>query len=205
MPFWSWMGQNLQAIIYGVATALLYPVLAAEVIALAVVFFDVGWFTVESYRRWRARRNLDVVALAASGNADGEPVMRLLVMLGSSPVAARIRRTLGDGSDLSRPMVLKALADGEIEASRRLERTRMLVRIGPILGLMGTLIPISPALVGLAQGDVDTLSNNLVIAFSTTVVGLLIGGLAYVITTVRDRYYRQDIVDIEFLFDRRGA
>ncbi len=205
MPFWSWMGQNLQAIIYGVATALLYPVLAAEVIALVVVFFDVGWFTVESYRRWRARRNLDVVALAASGNADGEPVMRLLAVLSSSPVAARIRRTLGDGSDLSRPMVLKALADGELEASRRLERTRMLVRIGPILGLMGTLIPISPALVGLAQGDVDTLSNNLVIAFSTTVVGLLIGGIAYVITTVRDRYYRQDIVDIEFLFDRRGA
>ncbi len=81
----------------------------------------------------------------------------------------------------------------------------MLVRIGPILGLMGTLIPISPALVGLAQGDVDTLSNNLVIAFSTTVVGLLIGGIAYVITTVRDRYYRQDIVDIEYLFDRRVA
>ena len=155
MPFWSWMGQNLQAIIYGVATALLYPVLAAEVIALAVVSFDVGWFTVESYRRWRARRNLDVVALAASGNANGEPVMRLLAVLSSSPVAARIRRTLADGSDLSRPMVLKALADGEVEASRRLERTRMLVRIGPILGLMGTLIPISPALVGLAQGDVE--------------------------------------------------
>ncbi len=85
MPFWSWMGQNLQAIIYGVATALLYPVLAAEVIALVVVFFDVGWFTVESYRRWRARRNLDVVALAASGNADGEPVMRLLALLEFEP------------------------------------------------------------------------------------------------------------------------
>jgi biopolymer transport protein ExbB/TolQ len=199
------MGENLQAVIYGVATALLYPVLAAEVIALVVVVFDAGWFTVESYRRWRSRRGLNVVALAASGDAQGEPVMRLLAMLGSSPVAARVRRTLGDGSDLSRPLVLKALADGELEASRRLERTRMLVRIGPILGLMGTLIPISPALVGLAQGDVDTLSNNLVIAFSTTVVGLLIGGVAYVITTVRDRYYRQDIVDIEYLFDRRGA
>ncbi len=74
----------------------------------------------------------------------------------------------------------------------------------PSWDCMGTLIPISPALVGLAQGDVDTLSNNLVIAFSSTVVGLLIGGLAYVITTVRDRFYRQDIVDIEYVFDRRG-
>ena len=204
MPFWSWVGENLQAVIYGVATALLYPVLALEVVALGIVLFEFGWFTVEAYRRWKARRRLDVVALAASGPAAGEPIMRLLDALSSSPVAAQVRRTLGGGADLSRPMVLKALADGEIEASRRLERTRLLVRIGPILGLMGTLIPISPALVGLAQGDVDTLSNNLVIAFSSTVVGLLIGGLAYVITTVRDRFYRQDVVDIEYVFDRRG-
>jgi len=205
MSFPSWIGQNLEAIIYEVATALLYPVLALEVIALAVITFEVGWFTVEAYRRWRSRRALDVVALSAADASAGEPALRLLDILRTSPVAVRVRATLGDGSDLSRPMVLKALADGEIEASRRLERTRMLVRIGPILGLMGTLIPISPALVGLAQGDVDTLSNNLVIAFSTTVVGLLIGGLAYVVTTVRDRFYKQDVVDIEYVFDRRGV
>jgi biopolymer transport protein ExbB/TolQ len=180
------LGQSLQAIIYGVATVLLYPVLAADVIALAAVAFETGWFSVEVFRRGRSRRGLNVVALANSDPREGDPALRLLKSLTASPVATQVRATLGDGTDLSRPMVLKALADAEIEASRRLERTRMLVRIGPILGLMGTLIPISPALVALAQGDVDTLSNNLVIAFSTTVVGLLIGGLAYVMTTVRD-------------------
>ena len=77
----------------------------------------------------------------------------------------------------------------------------MLVRIGPMLGLMGTLIPIAPALVGLAQGDVQTLSDNLVIAFSTTVVGLLIGGVAYVVSAVRDRLYTQDVSDIEYVLD----
>jgi len=73
-----------------------------------------------------------------------------------------------------------------------------------MLGLMGTLIPISPALVGLAQGDVQTLSDNLVIAFSTTVVGLLIGGIGYVISTVRERTYLQDIGDIEYALEITG-
>jgi biopolymer transport protein ExbB/TolQ len=77
----------------------------------------------------------------------------------------------------------------------------MLVRLGPILGLMGTLIPISPALVGLAQGDVQTLSDNLVVAFSTTVVGLLIGAIGYVVSTVRERKYLQDISDIEYALE----
>ena len=78
MPFWSWVGENLQAVIYGVATALLYPVLALEVVALGIVLFEFGWFTVELYRRWKARRRLDVVALAASGAEAGEPIVRRL-------------------------------------------------------------------------------------------------------------------------------
>jgi biopolymer transport protein ExbB/TolQ len=122
-----------------------------------------------------------------------------------SPAAVRATTSLGDGQDLSRTRVLKALADAELEASRRLERTRVLVRVGPTLGLMGTLIPISPALVALARGDVETLSSNLVIAFSTTVVGLLIGTVAYLISTVRDRHYRQDVVELEYVLDRIGG
>jgi biopolymer transport protein ExbB/TolQ len=205
--FASGVGEGLQAIIYGVATALLYPVLALEVVALVLVAFAAGRFTLEAFRRRRARKKLDIEAIAASaasGEKSGEEgaALAFLGELSSSPVMARAKTSLGDGTDLSRTRVLKALADAELEATRRLEHTRILVRLGPILGLMGTLIPISPALVGLAQGDVATLSNNLVIAFSTTVVGLLIGGVAYVVTTMRDRFYQQDVVDLEYVFDR---
>ncbi len=70
-----------------------------------------------------------------------------------------------------------------------------------MLGLMGTFIPISPALVGLAQGNVQALANNLLIAFSTTIIGLLIGGLGYTMSAVRDRRYTQDISDIEYALD----
>ena len=96
---------------------------------------------------------------------------------------------------------LKLLQEYEFYTIKRLERTRILVRIGPMLGLMGTLIPLAPALVGLASGDVEALSENLVTAFSVTVVGLLIGGLAFLVSIVRDRLYSQDISDMEYLLE----
>ncbi len=196
--------EGLQAFIYGVASALLLPVLALEAAALVWLVFEVGRFSVELFQRARFRRGYDVRKVAAAVRQVPEKVAAGLSAMGPSGVVSAARVGMGDGSDRSRSAILKALSDAELESARRLERTRMLVRIGPILGLMGTLIPISPALVGLAQGDVETLSSNLVIAFSTTVVGLLVGGVAYVITTVRERHHRQDISDLEFVFDAVG-
>jgi biopolymer transport protein ExbB/TolQ len=198
------IGEELQAIIYGVASVLLYPVLALLVILLLFVVYEAGRFTLEAIRRRTAVRgfDLDEAATRLAGPEAVTAVPEILLQQKARPAMARARRSIGDAADLSRTRILKALADAEIEVSRRLERTRRLVRLGPTLGLMGTLIPISPALVGLAQGDVDTLSNNLVIAFSSTVVGLLIAGVAYVLTSVRGRLYQQDMVDLEYLLDR---
>ena len=64
---------------------------------------------------------------------------------------------------------------------------------------MGTLIPLSPALAGLADGDVATLTENLRVAFSVTVAGLLIGAMAFAISLVRDRLYAQDYSDVEYV------
>jgi biopolymer transport protein ExbB/TolQ len=102
-------------------------------------------------------------------------------------------------------MIAKSLADYDFGVLRRLERTRLLVRAGPALGLMGTLIPLSPALAGLAAGDVQELSENLRVAFSVTVLGLLIGAVAFALSLVRDRLYGQDLSDLEFVASRLTA
>ena len=75
----------------------------------------------------------------------------------------------------------------------------MLVRAGPALGLMGTLIPLSPALTGLAAGNTAQLSHDLRVAFSVTVVGLLIGAVAFGLSLSRDRMYSQDLSDLQYL------
>ena len=93
----------------------------------------------------------------------------------------------------------KALADFDFDAQRRLGRTRVLVRAGPALGLRGTLIPLSPALTGLANGNTATLTQDLRVAFSVTVVGLMVGAVAFALSLSRDRMYSQDLSDLQYL------
>ena len=93
------------------------------------------------------------------------------------------------------------LQEYQIKVEKLLDKTRILIRIGPMLGLMGTLIPMGPALLALSQGDLTRMANSLIIAFSTTVVGLAIGGIAYVISTIRQRWYEEDMKDISYFSD----
>lgn len=203
IQYWS---THPDAIIYVVATALLYPVLIIEVLSLLYVVFEAGRFVWEVSLRHRRRdfAAMESAALEARNelrSGKNREAMERLAAVRAGLFYHRFFVALAALKDLSRVRVLKRLNDLEIQVSRRLERTRVMIRVGPILGLMGTLIPISPALVALARGDVETLSSNLVVAFSTTVVGLLIGGVAYIVSVVRDRRYTQDITDIEYALE----
>lgn len=53
------------------------------------------------------------------------------------------------------------LANFEIEADKDLFKSKTLAKLGPILGLMGTLIPMGPALVGLSTGDIASMAYNI--------------------------------------------
>jgi biopolymer transport protein ExbB/TolQ len=95
----------------------------------------------------------------------------------------------------------KILQDTELRMSKALLPVRIGVKVGPILGLMGTLIPMGPALIGLSQGDIKSMADNLVIAFATTVIGLVVGGVCYGAMVIRARWYRQDLSDLEYAVD----
>ena len=82
------------------------------------------------------------------------------------------------------------------------------MKAGPMLGLMGTLIPMGPALAGLAAGDVASMAMNMQIAFATTVVGILIAGVGLMLYSVKRHWYAKEISDLRYCLDlelsRRG-
>ena len=190
--------------IFSVADVLEVPVLLLALLALALVIFELGTFAVEVRARWGRKVDLETAAAGTrkallADDLDGAlraaaDVARSGPMAQALSVIVAHARIPGGDHRLS-----KALADFDFEGQRRLNRTRLLVRAGPALGLMGTLIPLSPALTGLAQGNVSRLSLNLRIAFSVTVLGLLVGAIAFGLSLYRDRMYGQDLSDLEYI------
>ena len=77
--------------------------------------------------------------------------------------------------------------------------SKTLTKMGPMLGLMGTLIPMGPALVGLSTGDIASMAYNMQVAFATTVVGLFSSAIGFITQQVKQRWYLQDMTNLEFL------
>lgn len=95
----------------------------------------------------------------------------------------------------------KLLADYEIAADKDLAISKTLTKMGPMLGLMGTLIPMGPALVGLSTGDITSMAYNMQVAFATTVVGLFCAAIGFITQQVKQRWYLQDMTNLEFLVE----
>lgn len=76
-----------------------------------------------------------------------------------------------------------------------------LQKMGPMLGLMGTLIPMGPALVGLSTGDIASMAYNMQVAFATTVVGLFAAAIGFVTKQTKSRWYKEDMSNLEFMAD----
>ncbi len=91
------------------------------------------------------------------------------------------------------------LSEYEIETSKELSTAKMLTKMGPILGLMGTLIPMGPALVGLSTGDIASMAYNMQVAFATTVVGLVVSAIGFLIQQVKERWAVKNITMLEYL------
>lgn len=100
----------------------------------------------------------------------------------------------------SREALAEKLIENEEDIiEKKLQPTDIVTKIGPTLGLMGTLIPMGPGLAALGSGDVTTLSNAIIVAFDTTVVGIGAGAVAYVVSKIRRRWYEQYLSNLDAL------
>lgn len=202
--FKSWA----QSGIYRISTNLLYPVIIILFILIGWSLIALGGFLYEWHARNRDFISLERGAFKARALLKANELGTAFDVLGKSCSNKFVHDFLSRLSEfggmlqskkLMEVKVEKLLQDFETAMEKRLEKSRFVTRAGPMLGLMGTLIPMGPALLALAGGDVETLANNLIIAFGTTVLGLAAGLIGHTITMVRSRWYEQDMSDMEYI------
>ncbi|PCJ30269.1 MAG: hypothetical protein COA90_09885 [Gammaproteobacteria bacterium] len=87
----------------------------------------------------------------------------------------------------------------DVIALKHLEMLRITARIAPMLGLIGTMIPMAPALKSLSDGNVQGISESLIIAFSVVIFGMVIASVSFWIATVKKRWLATELVDLAHL------
>ena len=118
---------------------------------------------------------------------------------GKLPVVTCISKMLENRNSPAKVTFL--LDEYECLVERELETPKMFTKMGPMLGLMGTLIPMGPALVVLSSGDIASMAYNMQVAFATTVIGLFAGGIGFVVKAVKQRWYRRDMGMLNYIAD----
>ena len=101
----------------------------------------------------------------------------------------RVLNELADSERLgkkSRETLARRLIDNEEDIiTQNLQKTDIVTKVGPTLGLMGTLIPMGPGLAALGTGDVTTLASAITVAFNTTIIGIGAGAATYFASKLR--------------------
>ena len=204
LSFISGFTSDISYFMYIFSNSLLYPVCILLVILIIFSLLLVGEFITEYTRRVRDPVEMESVCasvrkeMAAGKYSDAADAIGKLSRQSQviKAFAADIPSFVRDNNVTA---VERTADEYEVRMIRRVEKTKIITTVGPMLGLMGTLIPLSPALIGLTTGNVEALATNLVVAFATTVIGLFAAGLSYCMTTVRQRWYWQDSMDMDYL------
>ncbi|GAB6121934.1 MotA/TolQ/ExbB proton channel family protein [Dysgonomonas termitidis] len=91
------------------------------------------------------------------------------------------------------------ISNFENEAEKDASLSKLLAKMGPVLGLIGTLIAMSPALVGLSTGDIAGMAYNMQVVFATTVVGLVVSAIGLVTLQFKQRWYAKDVNNLDYV------
>ena len=192
-------------VLYWISSGLLVPVIVLLIFFFIRALVLVGAFFGQYMHQRKAsdalRRAVDSIAEAGTAASDNA-----LPAVAASVAAAYARRIVAAAGQPARIDLM--LSEFELDADKNVSTSRVLTKMGPILGLMGTLIPMGPALVGLASGDIASMAYNMQVAFATTVVGLVVSAIGFLTQQAKERWAVRDLATLEFLAEtvkQKGA
>lgn len=169
----------IETFLFYISNFLYIPVILSVAVLCLYVVLQLGTFV----REWLERRQNHFLALEQYKNRLQQELHLMPPKTSESVKHAHIERLL---------------QITELENIARLDKVRFMIRTGPALGLMGTLIPMGTSLAALAEGNIPNMASNMVTAFTATVAGLGCSVVAYLISVAREKWLRADIREMEF-------
>lgn len=187
--------------LFAIGQVLRFPVMSLLWLCVLAVCFMAGTFLVDYLTHRRKREGFDIKKWLAGRKVLGSGH-------DAASLPAPLDRLLADMNTYYERGELRAggIEHLVLEAEERLRHTlngsRILVKVAPSLGLVGTLIPMGASLASMAAGNLEAMASEMVVAFTTTIIGLACGTAAYVINVSRQSWVNQIIREQRFLAER---
>ena len=166
-------------ILRAVAGAMEIPDVVFLVLALGFAVFSVGWLICEYFTEHRHMRE-DLPRLLDALREQGADTAALIrkSQLNRRQKAALLELTEHPdfSSGLRESLAANLLEREQSHYDHILKCTELVSKLAPMLGLLGTLIPLGPGIIALGQGDTQTLSTSLLTAFAPNIRTVLLPG-----------------------------
>ena len=183
-------------ILYWISTGLLVPVIVLLIYFFIRALILIGAF----FSQYMAERKTSVLLQEKITTALPSQILENIEAMpasGTSLINKYLKEVASEKGNEARMQLI--VSEYEIAAEKNIAGSKILTKMGPILGLMGTLIPMGPALVGLATGDIASMAYNMQVAFATTVVGLVVSAIGFVTQQARERWATRNLVVLDYV------
>lgn len=186
-------------VLYWISTGLLVPVIVLLILLFLRSLLLLGTFFGQYLNMRRTESAL--AKLFKNLKRDGVDEMAANLPTKNCTLVVDTIRQVVEAShgESSEAQIDRVVGEFELQAAKDMSVSKTLTKMGPMLGLMGTLIPMGPALVGLAAGDIASMAYNMQVAFATTVIGLFAGAIGWLTQSAKQRWYMSDVNRLDFL------
>lgn len=194
----------LGKVLHSMTSVLQIPVVIILILFIAAILVAVGWI-ISEYMNEHKHMQVQLPKLLDDIRAGEQPIEEIIETSGLLKTQKEALIEITKHSDFN-DLMLESLAANLLEREQerydaKLKPTDLLSKLGPMFGLLGTLIPLGPGIIALGQGDTMTLSQSLMTAFDTTIAGLIVAAIAIVISTIRRGWYNNYMSVLETVMD----
>lgn len=194
----------LGKVLHSMTSVLQIPVVIILILFIAAILVAIGWI-ISEYMNEHKHMQVQLPKLLDDIRAGEQRIEEIIGTSGLLKTQKEALVEITKHSDFNN-LMLESLAANLLEREQerydaKLKPTDLLSKLGPMFGLLGTLIPLGPGIIALGQGDTMTLSQSLMTAFDTTIAGLVVAAIAIVISTIRRGWYNNYMSVLETVMD----